>query len=104
MKATGDRLFRQAQRSKPLTSAGLPGIASCSPGVFQYHACGLPECCAAPPPRRPYNMWNTTGAVVWLAELEYAMAASLTICGIASYENVAVDRSTIGRSPIIAAP
>src|SRR6266511_1423522 len=49
-------------------------------------------------------MWNTTGTDTRPAELAWMIGASLTICGIASYENVDVDSSTIGRSPAMAAP
>jgi hypothetical protein len=52
-KIVGFWLFRRAVRNSPLASAGLDGIATCRPGVFQYHGCGLPECCTPPPPRIP---------------------------------------------------
>src|SRR5919199_4295489 len=100
----GAELLSAAKRSRPFTSAGLPGKTTCKPGVLAYHGCGLPECWAAPAPRMPYSMWNTTGAVTVPPEFEYTIAASLTICGIASYEKVAVLSSTIGRAPASAAP
>ena len=55
----------------------------CKPGVFQYHDCGLPECCTPPPPRMRTQIKNHRHASL-SAELEVGMAASLTICGIAS--------------------
>ena len=49
----GSWLLRSAVRSSPLASAGVAGMATWRPGVFQYQGWGLPECCTPPPPRIP---------------------------------------------------
>ena len=52
-KIVGSALVSRTVRISPLASAGVDGMTTCRPGVFQYHDCGLPECCTPPPPRMP---------------------------------------------------
>ena len=47
------RAGEQDRTHQSLASAGVDGMTTCRPGVFQYHDCGLPECCTPPPPRMP---------------------------------------------------
>ena len=53
--AEEDRRIRAGEQDRTHQSlgvCGVDGMTTCRPGVFQYHDCGLPECCT-PPPRMP---------------------------------------------------
>ncbi len=68
-----------AVRSSPCASAGEAGSTSSSPAELAYIACGLDECCPAPPPRMPANMCSVSGARSCPPDIECTLAASLMI-------------------------
>ena len=95
---------RMAARSRPFASAADQGATTLRPGTCAYQDAYSWLCCAATRAAAPFGPRKTMGQPSWPPDIYSVLAALLMIWSIACIEKLKVMNSTIGFSPVIAAP
>ena len=103
MNITGSLRSRQ-ERNSPMTSRGVAGVTTVSPGTDAYHPSKDCECVAPTEAPAPVTVRIISGMENCPPDIYRILAAWFTIWSIASRLKLMVISSTTGRRPTIAAP